>query len=164
MRHQFATVFALILCSGASLSAQALNRPFAEPVFAFQATALPKAELITPDDLVQILRSPKGEKPLIVQVGFHILYLQGHITGAVYEGPASQEEGLKKLEDWAKSLPRNKFIVIYCGCCPWVHCPNMKPAADALRKMGFTNVKALYIEQNFAADWADKGYPVERGD
>jgi thiosulfate/3-mercaptopyruvate sulfurtransferase len=130
---------------------------------AFQAAALPKAELITPEELANILRSPRAEKPLIVQVGFHILYLQGHIAGAHYEGPASKEEGLKKLRKWAKSLPRDKFIVIYCGCCPWVHCPNVKPAADALHKMGFTRVRTLYIEQNFAADWADKGYPVEKG-
>jgi hypothetical protein len=29
--------------------------------------------------------------------------------------------------------------------------------------MGFTNVKALYLANNFGADWADKGYPVEPG-
>jgi hypothetical protein len=29
--------------------------------------------------------------------------------------------------------------------------------------MGFTNVKALYLANNFGADWADKGYPVEAG-
>jgi hypothetical protein len=30
--------------------------------------------------------------------------------------------------------------------------------------MGFTNVKALYLADNFGADWAAKGYPVEQGD
>jgi hypothetical protein len=25
--------------------------------------------------------------------------------------------------------------------------------------MGFTNVKALYIANNFGTDWVDKGYP-----
>jgi hypothetical protein len=29
--------------------------------------------------------------------------------------------------------------------------------------MGFTNVKVLYLTDNFGTDWADKGYPVERG-
>jgi hypothetical protein len=29
--------------------------------------------------------------------------------------------------------------------------------------MGFTNVKALYLADNFGADWAGKGYPVEQG-
>jgi hypothetical protein len=27
--------------------------------------------------------------------------------------------------------------------------------------MGFTNVKVLYLANNFGADWVDKGYPVE---
>jgi hypothetical protein len=29
--------------------------------------------------------------------------------------------------------------------------------------MGFANVKVLYLANNFGADWADKGYPVEHG-
>lgn len=29
--------------------------------------------------------------------------------------------------------------------------------------MGFTNVKVLYLPDNFGADWADKVYPVEKG-
>jgi hypothetical protein len=31
-----------------------------------------------------------------------------------------------------------------------------------LRDLGFTRVKALYLADNFGADWADKGYSVER--
>ena len=54
--------------------------------------------------------------------------------------------------------------MIYCGCCPWSHCPNVKPADDALRAMGFTNVKVLYIADNFGADWVNKGYPVAKGE
>jgi hypothetical protein len=30
--------------------------------------------------------------------------------------------------------------------------------------MGFTNVKVLYIANNFGADWVEKGYPVAKGD
>jgi hypothetical protein len=29
--------------------------------------------------------------------------------------------------------------------------------------MGFTNVKVLYIANNFGADWVEKGYPVAKG-
>ena len=50
-----------------------------------------------------------------------------------------------------------------CGCCPWTACPNIKPALEALRSMGFTKVKALYIPTNLAKDWTEKGYPVENG-
>jgi hypothetical protein len=30
--------------------------------------------------------------------------------------------------------------------------------------MGFTNLKVLYISNNFGADWVEKGYPVAKGD
>jgi hypothetical protein len=30
--------------------------------------------------------------------------------------------------------------------------------------MGFTNVKVLYISDNFGTNWVDKGYPVAKGD
>jgi len=60
-------------------------------------------------------------------------------------------------------LPRKSFIVLYCGCCPWVRCPNVGPAFKLLRDLGFTNVKVLYLANNLGTDWVDKGYPVERG-
>ncbi|MGA9706292.1 MAG: rhodanese-like domain-containing protein [Candidatus Sulfotelmatobacter sp.] len=132
--------------------------------FAYQATLIPASRLIKPDDLVKILRSADSAKPLMIQVGFHVLYSQAHIPGSEYIGPASSETGLQSLRKRVGSLPRNKFIVLYCGCCPWGHCPNIKPADDALRAMGFSNVKVLYIADNFGTDWVEKGYPVSTGD
>jgi thiosulfate/3-mercaptopyruvate sulfurtransferase len=132
--------------------------------FAFQATATPSAELLNPEDLVRILQSSKQPKPLMIQVGSHVLYTQAHIPGSEYIGPASSEAGLAQLRKRIESLPRNRFIVLYCGCCPWTHCPNVKPAADALHALGFTNFKVLYIANNFGADWVSKGYPVANGE
>ena len=131
---------------------------------AYQASLIPASRLITPDELVKILQSAKSEKPLMIQVGSHVLYTQAHIPGSEYIGPASSESGLQSLRKRVESLPRNKFIVLYCGCCPWNHCPNVKPADDALRAMGFTNVKVLYIPGNFGMDWVEKGFPVAKGD
>jgi len=131
---------------------------------AFQANSTPTSRLISPDELVKILESSKGERPLMIQVGSHVLYSQAHIPGSEYIGPASSEGGLQHLRQRVQSLPRSKFMVIYCGCCPWSHCPNVKPADDALRALGFTNVKVLYIANNFGADWVDKGYSVAKGD
>jgi rhodanese-related sulfurtransferase len=54
-------------------------------------------------------------------------------------------------------------IVLYCGCCPWDHCPNIRPAYKALQAAGYKNVKALYLPKSFGEDWAAKGYPVEKG-
>ncbi len=137
---------------------------FASAVFAWQASSIPASRLIEPEELVKILQAPTGEKPLMIQVGSHVLYEQAHIPGSEYIGPASSESGIQQLRERVQPLPRKKFIVIYCGCCPWSHCPNVKPADDALRALGFTNVKVLYIPENFGANWVAKGYPVAKGE
>jgi rhodanese-related sulfurtransferase len=146
------------------LVALAVSTLIISTALAFQASQISSSHLINPDDLVKILQASKGDKPLLIQVGSHVLYSQAHIPDSEYVGPASDQAGLQRLRARVESLPRNKFIVIYCGCCPWTHCPNMKPADDALHAMGFTNVKSLYIANNFGTDWVDKGYPVAKGE
>jgi thiosulfate/3-mercaptopyruvate sulfurtransferase len=131
---------------------------------AAQATSIPATWLINPEDLVKLLQSSGKDKPLMIQVGSHVLFSQAHIPGSEYVGPASSEAGLQELRKRVESLPRTKFIVLYCGCCPWSHCPNVKPADDTLRTLGFTNVKVLYIADNFGMNWVDKGYPVAKGE
>jgi 3-mercaptopyruvate sulfurtransferase SseA len=121
------------------------------------------AQLINPEELVNLLQSPQGQKPLVLNVGPSIVYMQAHIPGAEYIGAASEKAGLERLRARAKPLPRNQFIVLYCGCCPWSHCPNVRPAYHELQAMGFTNVKVLYIANNFGTDWVDKGYPTIKG-
>jgi len=131
---------------------------------AAQATSIPATRLINPEDLVKLLQSSGKDKPLMIQVGSHVLFSQAHIPGSEYVGPASSEAGLQQLRKRVESLPRTTFIVLYCGCCPWSHCPNVKPADDTLRTLGFTNVKVLYIADNFGMNWVDKGYPVAKGE
>ena len=129
-----------------------------------QATAIPTSHQITPEELVKLLQSSAKQQPLMIQVGSHVLYTQAHIPRSEYIGPASSESGLQQLRKRVESLPRTKFILLYCGCCPWSHCPNVKPAHDALRSMGFSNVKVLYIADNFGANWVDEGYPTSKGE
>jgi thiosulfate/3-mercaptopyruvate sulfurtransferase len=129
-----------------------------------QASSIPTTRLINPEDLVKLIQSPGKDKPLMIQVGSHVLFTQAHIPGSEYIGPSSTESGIQQLRKRVESLPRTKFIVLYCGCCPWGHCPNVKPADDALQSMGFTNVKVLYISDNFGTNWVDKGYPVAKGE
>ena len=152
---QFRQILLILGTAAIALAASAI---------AYQASLIPASRLINPDALVRTLQSAKSEKPLLIQVGSHVLYTQAHIPGSEYIGPASTESGLRSLRKRVEPLPRNKFIVLYCGCCPWSHCPNVKPADDALHAMGFTNVKVLYIADNFGADWVEKGYPVAKGD
>jgi rhodanese-related sulfurtransferase len=129
-----------------------------------QTSSIPPTRLINPEDLVTLLQTSDKEKPLMIQVGSHVLFAQAHIPGSEYIGPASSESGTQQLRKRVESLPRTRFIVLYCGCCPWSHCPNVKPADDALRAMGFGNVKVLHISDNFGANWVDKGYPVAKGE
>ena len=128
-----------------------------------QAASFPASALINPEDLVATIRAG-NEIPLMIQVGSHVLYEQAHIPGSEYIGPAASEAGVQQLRKRVGSLPRTKSIVLYCGCCPWNHCPNVKPAFDALQAMGFTSVKVLFIADNFGANWVDKGYPIAKGE
>jgi thiosulfate/3-mercaptopyruvate sulfurtransferase len=121
------------------------------------------APLINPEDLVKILQSPKGEKPLILNIGPRALFLQAHIPGSEYIGLSADSQRMEALLARVKPLPHNKFIVLYCGCCPWSHCPNVRPAYYQLHKAGFTRVKVLYIPDNSGTDWVYKGYPTVKG-
>jgi hypothetical protein len=121
-----------------------------------------QGHLIQPAELAEILRSPRASKPLLLYVGFRVLYEQAHIPGAEYVGAPSEPAGLSRLRERVKALPREAAIVLYCGCCPWSRCPNVKPAYAALAAMGFKNAKVLWISDNFGVDWVDKGYPVAR--
>ena len=118
---------------------------------------------ISPEDLTAVLRG-SGAKPLVLQVGVARLFRYAHIRDSEYAGPASEAAGIEMLRKRVQALPRTASIVIYCGCCPWEHCPNVHPAYDELRKMGFSNVRALYLPNNFKSDWDDKGYPTAKGE
>jgi hypothetical protein len=125
--------------------------------------SIPEAQLLKPEALVQLLQTTSKDKPLLLQVGSHMLFAQAHIPGSEYAGPGSQPAGIEQLQNRVNSLTRKKLIVLYCGCCPWNRCPNLGPAFAKLRDMSFTSVKVLYLANNFGEDWASKGYPVEQG-
>ncbi len=101
---------------------------------------------------------------VVFQVGPSVLYRSRHIPGAIYAGPAGKPDGLELLKAEAGKLRRDREVVLYCGCCPWDHCPNIRPALELMRQMGFAHVHALYVPASFKTDWIDAGYPVETGD
>jgi thiosulfate/3-mercaptopyruvate sulfurtransferase len=116
----------------------------------------PSSQVISPADLATSL---KGLDATILQVGFAKLYDVKHIPGSIYAGPASRD--LEPLKKALAGVPKDREIVLYCGCCPWDHCPNMKPAYNLLKSLGYSKIKVMEIPNNFGADWVDKGYPVE---
>jgi thiosulfate/3-mercaptopyruvate sulfurtransferase len=117
----------------------------------------------TDNDLVQPEQASKDVRtPLLIHVGFPVLYRASHITGSVYAGPGSREEGIADLKKAVAGQPRDRQIVLYCGCCPFDKCPNIRPAFAALHEMGFTHVKVMVVPTNLKTDWIDKGYPTDK--
>ena len=100
-------------------------------------------------------------RPAVFMVGPNVLYRSHRIPAAVFAGPGVQPAGLEMLRAAAEKISRDKEVVVYCGCCPWDRCPNVKPAMDLLKEMGFTKAKVLYLPVGFKADWLDKGYASE---
>lgn len=113
-------------------------------------------QLMEPYQLAKIVQTAKAV-PVIISVGPGAV-----IPGSVAVGPGGQKENLDKLEGKLKSLRPDTEIVIYCGCCPFEHCPNVRPAIDLLKRMNFTHYKLLNLPHNIKADWLDQGYPVSK--
>ena len=59
------------------------------------------------------------------------------------------------------NTPKNKEIVVYCGCCTLDYCERVEKAFDLLRANGYTNVKVLNLPEGFYPDWKGKGYATE---
>ena len=114
-------------------------------------------DVVTPEALSKDMKGP-----LIIHVGFDVLYRAVHIADTPYAGPASKAEGIEALKRTVAGQPHDRDIVIYCGCCPMEKCPNVRPAFTALHDLGFTHVRVLSIPENLKTDWTDKGYPVDR--
>ena len=124
------------------------------------ATMAADPAVIEPKELAAQLKA-KDSKPVLFFVGFAVMFRR-HIPGSTFIGPTSRAESLTALKAAVARLPRDGDLIIYCGCCPWDMCPNVKPAVELLKQMGFQRVKALMIPTNFARDWIDQGYPAEQ--
>ena len=149
----------IAICATCGVSVQAQQSAATPP--AQTDTTIPPQALLQPADLVQLLNG--SAKPLVLQTGSHVLYAEAHIPGSEYAGPTGTSAGIEALRERVSGLSKDSLIVIYCGCCPWIRCPNIRAAYQQLRALGFTNVKALYLAENFGTDWVDKGYPVTKG-
>ena len=112
-------------------------------------------DLIEPAALAAILANPKAKQPLIYNIG-----VVENIKGAKSFGAASEKENVELLRKALSGLPKTSSIVVYCGCCPFSRCPNIRPAVALLKGMGFINGKLLNIPTNLKQNWIDKGYPL----
>jgi hypothetical protein len=114
-----------------------------------------KNQLIEPAALRSLLNDPAASKPPVYNIGF-----VSNIPGSANLGAARDKNGLDKLKKAVKNVSKNRMVVIYCGCCPFEHCPNVLPAYSLLKSLGYTQTKILNLPTSLKADWIDKGYPV----
>jgi hypothetical protein len=122
-----------------------------------------QAQLIGPADLANTLEIKPDEAPVIFAVspdGMYNLPEGGGIKNAVVIGPMDDAVNLEKLRIRLNGLEKDEEIVIYCGCCPFSECPNIRPAFRLLNEMGFKNHRLLNLPQNIQEDWISKGYPM----
>lgn len=114
-------------------------------------------QLITTEALANAITHPSPHPPLIINIG-----PAGLIKGAVDIGSTNKKENLTRLEEVISNEPKDREIVLYCGCCPFKNCPNIRPAFTLLNTLKFTNSKLLDIPKNLKVDWIDHGYPMEK--
>jgi thiosulfate/3-mercaptopyruvate sulfurtransferase len=114
------------------------------------------SQLLAPADLALVINNPKAKKPVIFCVGPGAL-----IKGSQNMGPAQEKENLEKFRQALSLLPNDEPVVIYCGCCPFEHCPNIRPAFALLNEMKFSHAQLLNLEHNIHTDWVSKGYPQQ---
>lgn len=123
----------------------------------------PSGRVLAPAALAKTLGGDAAARPLVLHVGPKVLFKKARLPGAVHPGETGEPEGLAALASYAEPLARDRAIVLYCGCCPWDHCPNIRPAYRKLNELGFTDVSVLDLPKTLQANWTDQGYPVETG-
>jgi len=114
-------------------------------------------QLMKPADLAAVLNNPDAKQPIVFSIG-----PQAVIKNSTDIGPTGRSSNLDKFQAQLSKLPKDANIVIYCGCCPFSRCPNVRPAFNLLNEMGFKNQKLLNLAQNIKVDWIDKGYPLNQ--
>ena len=114
-------------------------------------------QLMPPANLAKLINDNNAHLPIIFSIGPGAI-----VKGSIDVGPAKEKDNLRSLKHQLSNLPKDTAIVIYCGCCPFKHCPNIRPAFELLNKMKFTNHKLLNLPRNIKVDWIDKGFPVNK--
>ncbi len=144
--------FVLLTCISASAFAQNIS---AQPTLPGDNDPWTKKDLIETAELASLISNPRARKPVILNIG-----VVDNIPGAVALGGAGKAENLARLKKELTGLKRDQFIVIYCGCCPFDKCPNIRPAFRELKSSGFTNFRLLNVPVNMKQDWIARGYPL----
>lgn len=144
-----------IICALALLAIAALS--FRAAGILQQEDPWKPAQLLQPADLAKIIGDPQAKQPYVFCIG-----PGAAIRGSIDIGPARDSSNLVKFRQQLSRLPKDAMVVIYCGCCPFEHCPNIRPAFTVLNEMKFTHPQLLNLEHNIRVDWIAKRYPVTK--
>lgn len=124
--------------------------------FKLNAQTWQKEQLLATQDLAIKIKTNAKDKPLIFNVG-----PMENIKTAVAVGAGNSITFSQKMQTVLSMENKAKPIVVYCGCCSYSNCPNIRPAYEAIIKLGFKNTKVLELPENLKKDWVEKGYPME---
>ena len=113
------------------------------------------SQLIEPSDL-NIIISKQNKLPNIISVGPGKV-----IPNSIGVGECRYEKNLNILKNHLLSFSKDSEIILYCGCCPFKDCPNIRPAFSLLNSLGYKNHKLLNIRNNIKTDWIDMNYPID---
>ena len=111
------------------------------------------SQLMAPATLAQMIQA--GKAPVILNIG-----PSGAIKGSVAIGATHESKNMNRLRSQLATLPKDAEVVLYCGCCPFADCPNIRPAFALLNELKFKQPRLLNIERNLKVNWIDKGYPM----
>jgi thiosulfate/3-mercaptopyruvate sulfurtransferase len=139
------TIFTLLLITSGLFSSYA------------QAPVWKKEQLMPTKELADKINTNAKDKPLIFNVG-----PMENIKDAIAVGAATNLTFASKMQSTLAMENKTKAIVVYCGCCSYASCPNIKPAYDILIAQGFKNTKVLELPEGIKPDWVAKGFPMEK--
>lgn len=122
----------------------------------FQAPTWKKEQLMSTKELADKINTNAKDKPLIFNVG-----PMENIKNAIAVGAATSVTFSERMKGNLAMENKTKSVVVYCGCCSYASCPNIKPAYDILIAQGFKNTKVLELPEGIKPDWVAKGYPME---
>jgi hypothetical protein len=155
MKHKILVATLCMLITGLWVSeTKAQTSPVAIPTL-LNNYPWTESELIEPSVLAGMLTKNQENTPVIFNIG-----AVEDIKGAKHIGAVNNANNMKIFKSNVSALPKNTAIVIYCGCCPFTKCPNIRPAFLELKKQGFTNVKLLNLPVNLKTNWISHGYPL----
>lgn len=136
-------LFTLILAGVFSLGTFAHNEPWK------------KEQLMPTKDLADRINSKK-DVPVVLNIG-----PMENIKNAIAIGSMNSIFAKDKIQSALANFDKNKEVVVYCGCCSYGSCPNIRPAYEKVQELGYKKVKVLEIPEGIKPDWVAKGYPME---